>query len=106
LPKDPNKNPEFDKLYGESQAFIGEAVLVSEDTQLTEEINQLNEKFYRTSWATLSPEKCDEAIENLKKEATLLIARMREDIKSSTRFEWGDFVHMISGLVSKNKPKR
>ena len=52
-PPDPNKIYEFDKMYGESQAFIGEAVLVSDNYELTEKINQLNEDFYRTDWKQL-----------------------------------------------------
>ena len=83
LPNDPHSNPQFDIMYGESQAFIGEAILVSEDTELTENIDSLNERLYRTDWAKISHEKANEIM---------------EDIKDSTRFEIKDFFHIISGF--------
>lgn len=42
-------------------------------------------------------EQANVKMEEIKSEAIAVISRMREDIKASTRFEWHDFVHMISG---------
>lgn len=105
LPNDPCANPQFDIMYGESQAFIGEAILVSEDMELTESIDTLNEKLYRTEWAKLPYEEANEIIENIKKQAKPLIRRMREDIKDSTRFEIKDFFHIVGGFRKKNVAK-
>ncbi len=94
----PYDDPAFDSMYGQSQAFIGDALLVSEDAELAEKINDLNEKFYRTDWASLLMEKCNEIMEGIKKEAWDIIGRMREDVKDSTRFELGDLLHIIGGF--------
>jgi hypothetical protein len=75
---------EFDRLYGESQAFIGEAILISEDTALTEDINTLNERLYRTDWLNLKEDIANEQMEEIKKIAIDIIKRMRNDIKKST----------------------
>ena len=37
----PRDNTDFDRIYGESQTFIGEAILVCEDKKLTEDINSV-----------------------------------------------------------------
>ncbi len=89
----------FNVMYGESQAFIGEAVLVSEDSKLTEDINGLNEKFYRFNWAKDSHEEVDNAMEEIKIQALDLAKRMRKDIKDSTRLDREDIRHIISGFV-------
>lgn len=89
---------QFDQMYGHSQQLIGEAILVCEDDVLTGEINSLNEGLYRTEWHSLEYAKANEKIEEIKVEAMALIARMREDIKGSTRLEWRDFTHIASGL--------
>jgi hypothetical protein len=94
----PGTVQEFDQIYGESQRYIGEAVLVCEDVALTADINEFNEKMYRSGWLGLSLEQANMKMEGIKSEAIALISRMREDIKASTRFEWHDFVHMISGF--------
>ena len=94
---------EFDQIYGESQRYIGEAILVCEDVTLTTDINSLNEKMYRTEWHRLPLEQANAIMEEIKKEAIAVISRMREDIKVSTRFEWQDFVHMISGFRKTRK---
>lgn len=99
-------NPDFpdekwvilDKLYGETQAFIGEAILVSENKQLTEDLNLFNEKFYRSGWHNVSVDEMNNKIEKIKVEAFQLIDRMREDIKEGTIFYWKDLTHMLSGL--------
>lgn len=93
---------EFDQMYGLSQTFIGEAILVCEDSQLAEDVNQLNEDFYRKEWHLLSLEQANEEMENLKLRAIGIISRMREDIKASTRFERKDFSHIFSGLFGKS----
>jgi hypothetical protein len=93
----------FDQIYGESQQYIGEAILVCEDVVLTSDINNLNERMYRTEWHQLSLDKANEVMETIKTDAIEIISRMREDIKCSTRFEWQDFVHIFSGF-RKKKP--
>jgi len=82
---DPHVDPAFDALYGESQAFIGEAILVSEDVKLAEDINALNEKFYRTNWVTLPQETADNIMESIKSEGIQVINRMRSDVKIGTK---------------------
>jgi len=89
---------QFDQLYGSSQQLIGEAILVCEDDALTTDINALNERLYRAEWHELTMEQANAAIEAIKVDALKLVARMREDIKASTRLEWRDFVHIVSGL--------
>ncbi len=85
-------------MYGQSQQLIGEAILVCEDDVLTGEINQLNERLYRTDWHNLSLNDANATIEQIKKEGMNLIAIMREDIRESTRFDWRDIVHIVTGL--------
>lgn len=93
----------FDQIYGESQQYIGEAILVCEDTVLTTDINNLNEKMYRTGWHQLPLDKANEAMEEIKVNAIEVISRMREDIKNSTRLEWQDFVHIFYGFRKKKQ---
>ena len=90
---------QFDQMYGQSQQLIGEAILVCEDNSLTDDINSLNERLYRTEWHRLDFDQANIAIGEIKKDALSLIARMREDIKDSTRLEWRDFAHIASGLL-------
>lgn len=78
---------QFDQMYGQSQQLIGEAILVCEDDALSGDINSLNERLYRTEWHSLEYSQANEAIEQIKVEAIALIARMRVDIKGSTRLE-------------------
>lgn len=89
---------QFDQMYGQSQQLIGESILVCEDDTLTDEINSLTERLYRTKWNQLNLVQANIEIEHIKMDAVALISRMREDIKSSTRLEWGDFAHIASGL--------
>lgn len=89
---------QFDQMYGQSQQLIGEAILVCEDDALTGDINTLNERLYRTEWHHLNLDKANSNMEAIKLDALTLIARMREDIKGSTRLEWRDFTHIASGL--------
>lgn len=106
LPNDPHEDMQFDTMYGESQAFIGEAILVSEDPELTESINTFNERLYRTTdWANIPHEEANKIMENIKKDAIPLVSRMREDIKDSTRFEIKDFFHIVGGFRKKNVAK-
>lgn len=103
----PNVADEFDQIYGSSQQLIGEAILVCEDDRLTTYINALNEKLYRTEWQKLEWSVANEAMEQIKVEALGVVSRMREDIKGSTRFEWRDFAHMLSGFSpSKRKAEQ
>jgi len=90
---------EFDKLYGESQTFIGEAILVSEDQKLAEDINSFNERLYCTDWKKLSQEsKLGSEMDDIKIQGFSIIKRMRDDISKSTILEISDFSHIFSGL--------
>lgn len=100
--KDSNAYMEFDKLYGDSQTFIGEAALVSEDSVLVDDINTLNERFYQTDWQKLEHSKINEQMEDIKKIALGIIKRMQNDIRRSTILELSDFLHIFSG-IRKNK---
>jgi hypothetical protein len=93
----------FDQMYGESQQFIGEAVLICEDVALTEEINSLNEGLYRTEWAKLTEEEVNQRMEHFKIDALQLIERMRDDIKQSTRLELDDYLYVFSGFKRRNR---
>ena len=95
----PNIAHEFDQIYGSSQQLIGEAILVCEDDALTTDVNDLNEKLYRTEWHKLEWSAVNQAMEQIKVQALAVVGRMREDIKRSTRFEWRDFSHMLSGFA-------
>jgi hypothetical protein len=86
---------EFDQMYGQSQQLIGEAILICDDENLTTELNRLNEKLYRTPWSQMDLEAVNKEIENFKVEAFAAVARMRKDIKRSTRFELSDFTHLL-----------
>lgn len=97
---------EFDQLYGSSQQLIGRAILVCEDDALTTAVNALNEKLYRTEWHKLEWAAVNQAMEQVKVESLDVVARMREDINGSTRFEWRDFSHMLSGLAPRRKAEQ
>lgn len=99
---DPKAYVEFDKLYGDSQTFIGEAALVSEDSVLVDDINSLNERLYGTDWQKLEHGKINEQMEDIKKVALGIIKRMQNDIRRSTILELSDFLHIFSG-IRKNK---
>lgn len=92
---------EFDRMYGESQQLIGEAILICDDEALTTELNRLNEQLYRTQWARMDHATVTAAIERFKTEALLAVSRMRNDIKRSTRLELADFSHILSGLFGR-----
>jgi hypothetical protein len=102
----PYEDPAFDSLYGQSQAFIGDALLVSEDAELAEKINYLTEKFYRTDWPSFPIEKSNEIMEDIKKEAWNIIGRMREDVENSTRLEKSDLLQVVSGFCRSRKIKK
>jgi hypothetical protein len=107
LLSNPDKIYEFDKMYGESQAFIGEAILVSADDELTDKINELNERMYRTDWIAQNKEdnglnRANESMKVIKKDAMKIIKKMRYDIKNSTRFELTDFIHIFRGILPTN----
>lgn len=96
---DSNTNAQiFDQIYGESQRFIGQSILVCEDKKLIEDINNLNEKLYRTEWSKIYK---NEEMENIKIEAIEIINRIRENIKDSTVLNYSDFSHILSGLSRK-----
>ena len=91
-------NLAFDKIYGDSQTFIGEAILVSEDVGLAEDINSLNELLYLTAWQNLSEADKNSKMEDIKSQAIAIIKRMRDDVSKSTILEFSDFLHIFSGL--------
>ena len=99
--KDSNAYMEFDKLYGDSQTFIGEAALVREDNVLVDDINTLNERLYRTDCQKLEHSKINEQMEDIKKIALGIIKRMQNDIRRSTVLEFSDFLHIWRGLRNK-----
>lgn len=98
---DVHKNPKFDQVYGESQRYIGQAILVCENVNLLEEINALNENFYRPQWGKMSHEEVNEQIEKNKLSGIAIATRMREDIKNSTRIDWKDLTHIFTGFFKK-----
>lgn len=102
LRQKPDAHLEFDKIYGESQTFIGEAILVSEDVTLAEDINSLNERLYRSDWQGRQEQEINSDMDDIKIQAMAIIKRMRDDISKSTIFEFSDFLHILSGL---NIPK-
>ena len=72
-------------------------------------INELNERMYRTDWINLygngsSPNRANETMEEIKRDAMNIIERMRNDIKKSTKFELKDIVPIFRGDRS-NKRK-
>lgn len=89
---------QFDQIYGESQQLIGEAILICEDKALTNDINELNERLYRTDWREMSINDSNTAIEKIKVDAFAIVDRMRDDIKSNTILQWSDFKHIFSGF--------
>jgi hypothetical protein len=92
-------------MYGSSQQLIGEAILVCEDA-MTTDVNALNEKPYRTEWHKLEWTAVNQAMEQIRVVALAVIARMREDIKGSTRFEWRNFWHMLSGFAFRRRAEK
>jgi len=96
-------NRKYDNLYGESQKFIGEVMLVCDDSNLGMEINSFNESFYRTQWYGMSDKEANDKMEVVKKEAITLIENMRKDVKDCSRLERGDFKHMLRGFIKQEK---
>jgi len=94
----PQVTQQFDQIYGESQSLVGEVFLISENNELAENINKINEDFYRSNWTQMSHQQINDKMENLKSIGISLIMEMREDIKASTRFDIKDFFHIISGF--------
>tara|TARA_B100001964_G_scaffold245363_1_gene331874 strand:- start:2578 stop:3096 length:519 start_codon:yes stop_codon:yes gene_type:complete len=98
LPIPPEIVRQFDQNYGESQQLMGETILICEDKNLTDDINELNERLYRTKWQELDLKQSNQQIEKIKIDAFDIVGRMREDIKSNTILEWSDFTHIYSGF--------
>lgn len=96
-----DKQQQINQIYGESQAYIGEIFLVTENNSLAIDLNDFNEKFYRKDWLGLDRATISHTLEELKDEALKLITRMREDIQDSTVLNRQDFFHILSGLGSK-----
>jgi hypothetical protein len=100
----PEAKNKFDKIYGSSQALIGQAILVCEDINLIDDINALNEKFYWTKWAELGHDAMGKEMDDIKTQGIQIANHMREDIKNSTRLDWSDITHILSGFKNL-KPK-
>jgi hypothetical protein len=94
----------LDQMYGESQTYIGEIFLVTENDSLAMKINTFNEKFFRQHWHTLDLNVTNQTIESLKDEGLILVAEMREDIRESTVLTRQDIFHIWSGLKYNKKP--
>ena len=92
---------EFDQLYGTAQTCIGEAFLVCEDIAIPTDANELTETLYRTEWQDLTFEDANSKMEVIKSDALVLIGKMRDDIKKSTRFDKSDFFFIMSGFCRK-----
>jgi hypothetical protein len=92
-----------DAWYSESQKFIGEAILIADNIELAEQINSFNESFYWTEWQGLPSDQTDKLMDVFKRGGEDLAAMMRDDIRSASRFEREDFMHMVSGLRGRKK---
>lgn len=55
----------LDKIYGDSQAYIGGIILVSEDENFSETINNFNELYYRKGWFEMSQDKLNAELESI-----------------------------------------
>lgn len=93
----------FDQMYGESQQYIGQAILVCDDDELTTDINELNERLYRTEWSSLERDAVNDRMEKIKTDAIQIVTRMREDIKQSTRLDRDDFLYIFGGIKSRSR---
>ncbi len=100
----PEVRNKFDKLYGASQALIGQAILVCGDIKLIDDINALNEKLYWTKWDELDHDVMGKEMNDIKTQGIQIANYMREDIKNSTRLDCSDLTHILGGF-KKNKPK-
>ena|SRR5205085_3520715 len=87
-----------DAWYSEAQKLLGEAILIADDIELVNQINSFNERFYWTKWDGLPSDEKDRLMDEFKREGVLIAARMRDDIRSASRFEREDFRHMVNGL--------
>lgn len=76
------------------QQLIGEAILICENVILTTDINTLNERLYRTERHRMTRAQADNVIKAIKFNEISLIARMRENVKETTRFERENFPHI------------
>ncbi|MCL9683521.1 hypothetical protein [Legionella maioricensis] len=81
-----NKWSELDRMYGQSQTYIGEAFLVSDNQQLLMDINDFNERFIRNNLSNLSESEINTHLDKHKEEGLRLISRMKDDVHQSTRF--------------------
>jgi hypothetical protein len=99
---DPRENTDFDRIYGESQTLMGEAILVCEDRELTDDIIAINERLYRTNWGEIDINEVNTNMENIRNDAMNVVSRMREDIRRSTRLEWSDLSHILGGLINRD----
>jgi hypothetical protein len=98
-----DKQFRINKIYGESQAFIGEIFLVTENNDLAALIDQFNERFYRQPWFNSDLSTINQIIEALKIEAISLITLMRDDIYESTILKRDDIFHIWSSLIKSKK---
>ncbi|WP_347252372.1 hypothetical protein [Legionella sp.] len=87
---------ELDKIYSQTQTFIGEAFLISDDQKLVEDINNFNEKYCRANWSKLPD--LSASLQDFKEEGIKIVSRMKADIQDSTRFVWRDLSHLFKGF--------
>lgn len=88
----------LDKLYGQSQTYIGESFLLSDNQNLLEDINNFNEEFARTNWYELSRDDTNNILEKLKITGLKLIQQMKADIHESTILTRKDLSQIFNSL--------
>jgi hypothetical protein len=79
-----------DAWYSEAHKLLGETILIADDVELVEQINSFTERFYWVEWEKLSPDDKDGLMDDFKLEGLLIAAKMRDDIRSASRFERED----------------
>lgn len=82
----------LDQIYGDSQTFIGEIFLITENDTLAIDINNFNEEFYRQNWSNFNLDETNIKLEEIKSKGLKLVERMRSDIQSSTVLNRKDFI--------------
>ena len=88
---------QYDQLYSQGLTYVGEAYLICKDVALAKDLDDLNEKLYRTQWLQMSIQGIDVALDQLKVDAVTLLGRMQADIRGSTRLSLGDLRFMFLG---------
>lgn len=71
-----NVRSEFDLLYSQGLTYIGEAYLICGDVTLAKDLDDLNEKLYRTQRLQMTIQGINGALDQLKVDAVALLVRM------------------------------